>query len=51
MLTNIASGSLQSAQAALTQGACSYIIKSDHKPRQVVKIVEEVLNQGDNRQW
>lgn len=41
MLSNIAGD--QDADKALEKGAVKYIVKSDHEPKEVVKIVREIL--------
>lgn len=41
VLTNLAGQ--QDAEAALLKGAIKYIIKSEHEPAEVVKMVKEVL--------
>lgn len=41
MLTNLAGQ--QDAETALSKGAVKYIIKSEHEPKEVAKMVDEVL--------
>ena len=41
MLTNLAGQ--QDAETALSKGAVKYIIKSEHEPKDVAKMVEEVI--------
>ncbi len=43
MLTNIAAGSLGVDEEALEEGAVKYIVKSDHEPDEVVKMVDKVV--------
>jgi len=45
MLTNISSGTLGAAQEAVAKKwAVRYIVKSDHSPKEVVSMAEEVLH-------
>ena len=41
MLTNLAG--MQDADAALSKGAVKYIVKSEHEPKEVAKMVKEIL--------
>ena len=41
MLTNLAGEA--DAEAAITQGAVKYIVKSEYEPKQVVNMVKEIL--------
>ncbi len=43
MLTNVASGTLKTAEEAVNNGAISYIIKSDHDPKELVELARKVL--------
>lgn len=43
MLTNITSGTIETAEQAVEMGAITYIIKSDHDPANVVDLTEKVL--------
>ena len=44
MLTNVASGSLETAKETLNLGALSYIIKSDTEPKKLVELVNKTIN-------
>jgi CheY-like chemotaxis protein len=41
MLTNLAG--IQDAEAALAKGAVKYIVKSEHEPQEITKMVKEIL--------
>lgn len=41
MLTNLAG--IQDAEAALSKGAVKYIVKSEHEPQEITKMVKEIL--------
>lgn len=45
MLTNIVSGTLESAKQAVKNGAVEYIIKSDHEPTEVVDRAKKIIDQ------
>lgn len=44
MLTNIARDTLGAAEEAMKKGAEKYIVKSDHEPDAIVKLIDEVLS-------
>jgi CheY-like chemotaxis protein len=41
MLTNLAG--LQDAETALSKGAVKYIVKSEHEPKEIVRMVKEII--------
>ena len=43
MLTNITSGTLETAELAVKMGAVRYVIKSEKEPKEMIAIAEEIL--------